>query len=159
LITLGITTLIPFIFSFGPFILMVDNVFFVDYEKLKILFDRINCHKYFHDYFHLNVDFVMLIGHQMYGRYIMFLIKLWLLLVRMYIISERFISINLGRSTRLFYVRSISVSMTSGLVQDIEHQVLPSITPTMTFILTIIFMIVIISYSFFFLYSSFFLFL
>ena len=50
----------------------------------------------------------------------------------------------LGRYTHLFPVRSVSVSMTSGLVQDIEHQVLPSITPAMTFILTIIFMIVII---------------
>ncbi len=87
LITLGIATLIPFVFSFGPFILMVFNtivLFFVDY---KILFDRINCHKYSHVYFHLNVDFVMLIGHQMYGQYIMFSTKLCLLLVRKYIIS------------------------------------------------------------------------
>ncbi|CAF4865571.1 unnamed protein product [Rotaria magnacalcarata] len=46
----------------------------------------------------------------------------------------------IGRYTRLFQVRSTSVSMTSGLVQDIEHQVLPSITPAITFILTIVFM-------------------
>jgi hypothetical protein len=53
----------------------------------------------------------------------------------------------LGRLTHLFHVHSTSASTTSGLVQDIEHQVLPSITPTMTFILTLIFMIVNINSS------------
>jgi len=52
------------------------------------------------------------------------------------------ISTNLGRYIHLYPVRSVSVSMTSGLVQDIEHQVLPIITPAMTFILTFLFMIV-----------------
>ena len=48
----------------------------------------------------------------------------------------------IGRSTHWFHVRPISASATSGLVQDIEHQVLPAITPAMTFILTLFFMMV-----------------
>lgn len=60
----------------------------------------------------------------------------------------------LGRRTKLFPVCSISVSMTSGLVQDIEHQVLPAITPSMTFILTLIFMMVIENWPFAWIYLS-----
>jgi hypothetical protein len=90
----------------------------------------------------------MLIGHRMYGQCTMLLTKVWLFLVSKYVrfVARKLNKCFLGRYTHLFHVRSTTVSMTSGLVQDIEHQVLPSISPTMTFILTIIFMIVIIRY-------------
>ncbi|CAF4068101.1 unnamed protein product [Rotaria sp. Silwood2] len=108
LITLGIATLVPFILSFGPFVLMNQLP-----QVLSRLFPfkRGLCHAYWAP-------------------------NIW----AMYNVLDKALAM-IGRYTHLFHVRSTSVSMTSGLVQDIEHQVLPSITPTMTFILTIIFMI------------------
>ncbi|CAF1436287.1 unnamed protein product [Adineta steineri] len=108
LVTLGIATLVPFVLSFGPFILMNQLP-----QVLSRLFPfkRGLCHAYWAP-------------------------NIW----AVYNVLDKALAI-IGRYSQLFPVRSVSVSMTSGLVQDIEHQVLPSITPTMTFILTFIFMI------------------
>ncbi|CAF1324731.1 unnamed protein product [Adineta steineri] len=108
LVTLGIATLVPFVLSFGPFILMNQLP-----QVLSRLFPfkRGLCHAYWAP-------------------------NIW----AVYNVLDKALAI-IGRYTHLFSVRSVSVSMTSGLVQDIEHQVLPSITPTMTFVLTFIFMI------------------
>ncbi|CAF0770941.1 unnamed protein product [Adineta ricciae] len=108
LIALSIATLLPFVLSFGPFILMNQLP-----QVLTRLFPfkRGLCHAYWAP-------------------------NIWAL----YNVFDKVLAI-VGRYTHIFRVRSVSVSMTSGLVQDIEHQVLPSITPGMTFILTFIFMI------------------
>ena len=91
----------------------------------------------------------MPIGHRIPGHYTMSWTKRCQSLVEKSITIEKSLSSHFfsGRKTRLFHVRSISVSATSGLVQDIEHQVLPAITPSMTFLLTVIFMIVMSSSS------------
>ena len=92
----------------------------------------------------------MPIGRQTPGHCTISWTKLWLSLVeeRSYDQEINALLFSSGRRTHLFPVRSISVSMTSGLVQDIEHQVLPAITPSMTFILTLVFMIVMKNSSF-----------
>ena len=137
---LAVATLLPFILAFGPFILLV--MITVECCIDGRLFVRIKCRKYCHGCFHSNVDFAMPTGRRTCGRCTTCSTSFWPYWVRSSEVSHFSIIRTVGRSTHWFHVRPISVSTTSGLVQDIQHQVLPAITPTITFVLTFLFMMV-----------------
>ena len=130
LVRVGIAAVIPFIISLGPFVYMVRSILKklnhqnrpeFGYQLIKNQMPQLISRLF---------PFKRGLCHAYWAP------NLW----AVYNVADKLLAAIFGIK------KSASSSSTSGLVQDIEHALLPRVSPTHTFLLSFIFIIVIISF-------------